>query len=121
MNKLIVMCPSQSVLNRTKNGTLSFSHHSKLFHFAFNNLCFELYEWELEKFVAYLNQLDVRYWETELSDSLHQRKIPIPVNTNHFIILINKQELEELKQLLTQKRTFQWLNAADIDYTFSEN
>lgn len=115
------MCPSQSILNRTKNGTLSFCHDSKLFHFAFNNLCFELYEWELEKFVAYLNQLDVGYWETELSDSLYQRKIPIPTNTNHLMILINAQELDELKRLLTQKKTFQWLCTADIDYAFTEN
>ena len=121
MNKILPMCLSHSVLNRTKNGTLSFCHHSKLFQFVFNNLCFELYEWELEKFVAFLDELDVGYWEEQLSNSLHQRKIPIPINTNHFIILINKQELEELKQLLTHKKSFQWLSVADIGYNFTEN
>lgn len=115
------MCPSQKILNQTKNGTLTFCHHSKLFQFVFNNLCFELYEWELKKFNSFLKDLDANYWEKQLSCSIHNRKISISVGTNHFIILVNRRELQELKQLLSNKRNFPWLNARDINYTIIEN
>ena len=115
------MCPSQKVLNQTKNGMFTYCEHSKLFQFVFNNLCFELYGWELEKFVEYLETLDVAYWEKQLESSLHSRKIPITVGKNHFIILINRRELEELKRLLIGKQSLKLLSSREIAHTLIYN
>lgn len=108
------MCPSQQILNQTKNGLFTYCEHSKLFQFVFNNLCFELYSWELEKFIGYIENLDIMFWEKELKSSLHSRKIPITVGHNHFIILMNRRELEELKRLLIGERSIKLLNVHEI-------
>lgn len=115
------MCPSQQILNQTKNGLFTYCESSKLFQFVFNNLCFELYGWELEKFMEYLENLDIAYWEKELKSSLHSRKIPITVGHNHFIILVNRQELEELKCLLMGERSIKFLNVHEIGGTLIYN
>ncbi|MEM1258864.1 MAG: DUF6686 family protein [Bacteroidota bacterium] len=115
------MCASQKLLKKTPHGTLTFCNQSKLFQFVFNNLCFELYEWELENFITFLNRLDVNYWEEELKCSLHQRKIPVSVGCSHFMILLNKQELNELRQLLSNDFTIDLLSSKEINYALTYN
>lgn len=115
------MCPSRNVLNQTKNGLFTYCEHSKLFQFVFNNLCFELYEWELEKFVDYIKSPDIPYWEYQLEHSPHQRKIPISVGHQHLIVLVNRRELEELKHLLTGNNPIKLLKLHEIDYSLIDN
>ncbi len=116
------MCSSIVVLNQTKNGMLTFCNRSKLFQLVFNNLCFEFYEWELNAFTSYVKSLDVGYWEKELQYWVHERKIPISVGQNHFIILVSKQEVYEIKNLLsTEKPEIDILHYKDINYRFIEN
>jgi hypothetical protein len=116
------MCPSSKILNQSKNGILTFCNESKLFQMVFNNLCFEFYEWELESFKSHLSELDLEYWEKTFKKSLHQRKIPISVGNKCFIILVNRQEISEIKSLLNiQKNPIKFLKLKDIDYTLLEN
>lgn len=115
------MCPDNKILSQSKNGLLSFSPNSKLFQLIFNNLCFELYEWELEKFKKYLWGLDVTYWELQLKSWVAPRKIPVEVGNKHLIVMVNKNELDELKTLLTGNNKLQLLTYKDIDYSFIEN
>jgi len=122
MNNLRFMCTSLQILNQTKNGTLTFCNRSKLFQLVFNNLCFELYEWELESFKSYIAQLDVSYWEKEFKNWIHERKIPISVGEKHFIIIVSQPEILEIKQLLTpESGKVKLLNHRDINYKFIEN
>lgn len=116
------MCPSSRILNQSKNGILTFCNDRKLFQMIFNNLCFEFYEWELEAFKSHISELDLEYWEKTLMSSLHQRKIPISVGNKHFIILVNRQEISEIKNLLSiHKNPLELLELKDIDYTSIEN
>ena len=116
------MCPSKKIVKRSKNGILTFCSSSKLFQLVYNNLCFELYEWELRVFKAHLDDLDVSYWEQQLQCVVHQKKIPISVGTKHFIILLAKEELLELRQLLKKKKEQELLlSASDIHYEYSAN
>lgn len=116
------MCRSLNTLSRSKNGILTFCNHSKLFQLIFNNLCFELYEWELEALKEYIGQLDIAYWESHLKNWAHQRKIPISVGKKHFIILVNREEVHEIMNLLSYEKTeIELLDYQDIDYQFIEN
>jgi len=101
---------------------LTFCTSSQLFQLVYNNLCFELYEWELKIFEEHLDTLDISYWEQQLQCTLHQKKIPISVGTKHFIILLAKQELLELQQLVQgKKQPARLLNFSDINYEFTAN
>ncbi|MGX1929525.1 DUF6686 family protein [Flagellimonas sp. 2504JD4-2] len=116
------MCESLKILNQTKNGTLTFCDKSKLFQLVYNNLCFELYEWELDSFKSYVSQLDISYWENEFKNWIHERKIPISVGQKHFIILVSKREIVEIKRLLTiNLQQVELLEYDDINYGFIEN
>ena len=116
------MCPTKKIVKRSKNGILTFCSSSKLFQLVYNNLCFELYEWELRAFKEHLDTLDVSYWERQLQCAVHQKKIPISVGTKHFIILLAKEELLELRQLLRKKKEPELLlSTNDIHYTYTVN
>ncbi|NKI32946.1 hypothetical protein HCU67_13395 [Muricauda sp. DJ-13] len=115
------MCPNHQLLNQSKNGTLSFCCQNKFFRLVFNNLCFELYEWELQKFKKYLHEIDVPYWEKRLAVSINSRRIPITIGCKHVMVLVNRHELFELQQLLENEQKMKWLGLKDIDYNFIEN
>ncbi|GGG49795.1 hypothetical protein GCM10011414_19490 [Croceivirga lutea] len=115
------MCSQFKVLKTSKNGLLTYCAASKLFQLVFNNLCFELYEWELKAFKEYLFEVDINYWEEQLSNSRNPRKIPLSVGAKHFIILLNQQELLELKTLLTTKNKVRLLKPTELVYEYSEN
>ena len=116
------MCNSLQILSQSKNGILTFCNQTKLFQLIFNNLCFELYEWELEAFKAYVDELDIPYWEDQLKHWTQKRKVPISVGKKHFIILVNKEEVHEIIHLLSVKKpSVKLLEYADIDYRFIEN
>lgn len=101
---------------------LTFCNRTKLFQLIYNNLCFELYEWELEALKEYIEQLDIPYWEKHLKHWSQQRKIPISVGKKHFIILVNKEEVTELLSLLRfEKQKVKLLSHEEIDYQFIEN
>ncbi len=116
------MCNSKKILSRSKNGILSFCNHSKLFRLVYNNLCFELYEWELEALKDYIDELDVTYWESCLKEWGHHRKIPLSVGRDHFIILLDREEVREVSLLLSPKSpALPLLHSRDINYDFLDN
>jgi hypothetical protein len=116
------MCKSLNIISQSKNGTVTFCNRSKLFQLIFNNLCFELYEWELEALKSYIEELDIAYWESQLKHWSQQRKIPISVGKKHFIILVNREEVAEILNLLSfEQSSIKFLKSKDIAYQFIEN
>ncbi|WP_394970662.1 DUF6686 family protein [uncultured Croceitalea sp.] len=116
------MCPSLKTISNSKNGILTYCNNSKLFQLVFNNLCFEFYEWELETFKKHITELDVVYWENQLICSQHQRKIPISIGHKCFIILVNREEVLEIKWLLKMdSKTTNILKSKDIEYPIFSN
>ncbi|WP_343485737.1 DUF6686 family protein [Allomuricauda sp. d1] len=116
------MCPSRKILNQSKNGTLTFCSHSKLFQVVYNNLCFEYYEWELDAFKKYIDTLDIKYWEEQLKCTFNHRKIPISLGLNHFIILVDRHEIHELKELLNiDNAAIHFIGYDEINYHLIEN
>jgi len=122
MAQFYFMCSYLNVMSRSKNGVLTFCNRTKLFQLIYNNLCFELYEWELDALKKYIEQLDIPYWEKQLKNWNQQRKIPISVGKKHFIILMNKEEICEILSLLNfEKQKVPLLSHDEIDYQFIEN
>ncbi len=116
------MCPSLKYLSTSKNGSLTYCNHSKLFQLTYNNLCFELYEWELDAFKEYLTQIDIAHWEQHFKNSVNSRKIPVPIGVKHFIIVLNQEELYEMKLLLNlEKNKINLLKFNEIQYRLIEN
>lgn len=116
------MCTSQKLIKQSKNGFLTFCTHSKLFQLVFNNLCFELYEWELETLKNHVQGINVAYWEKRFRCLPNTRKIPFSVDTKHFMIMFDKGEVLELKKLLNiEHYQIPFLRSYDIDYKFIEN
>ena len=120
--KYLAMCPSRKVIGQSKNGVITYCSHNNLFQLVFNNLCFELYEWEFDVFKKHVLSLDAAYWEEQMHCAVNHRKIPLSVGTKHFVILLSKRELLELKTLLkTPQKKVALLGVKDIDYTFIVN
>lgn len=116
------MCPSRKILNRSKNGVVTFCDRSKLFQLIYNNLCFELYEWELDALKKHISDLDVRYWEKQLKCFPSEKKIPITSGTKHLILLFGRNEILELRQLLNLgKNNIVFISHSEINYQFIEN
>lgn len=115
------MCPNKKILNQSKNGMLGYCPKSKLYQLIYNNLCFELYAWELDRFREYLSGLDITYWERELKTWISSRRIPIQVGTKHMVVMFNAKELNEILTLLGNKCRLPLLSLDEIDYPFIEN
>lgn len=115
------MCQRIKYLNQTQNGMLIQCSHSENYQLSFKNLNFNLTTIELESFRDFLLKTDADYWEREYENSIFEKKIPIPTLQTNFIILIDKQELIELINLLSFERRKEYLTFKDIKYPMSLN
>lgn len=75
-------------------------------HIEFKNLNFNFKEEEYWKFYSYIKNIDGNFCEDKNGNSNFTRKIILPVGSGNFNALLNKEELEEFKCLLSfQKNT----------------
>ena len=115
------MCQKIKYLNQTQNGMLIQCSHSENYQLIFKNLNFNLTAAELESFNVFLNKINADYWEVEYENSIFDKKIPIPTLQTNFIILIDRQELNELIQLVNFEEKKIYLSFSDIKYSLSLN
>lgn len=116
------MCPSFEIINSTANGMLTYCSHTRLIQLVFKNLCFEFYEQEYHSFVNYVYELKEDYLEKEYQNSIHPRKIPLDIGHLCFMVLLNKEELWELRSLFNGgEKPVVLLKASEIDYRMIEN
>ncbi|AUP80629.1 DUF6686 family protein [Flavivirga eckloniae] len=116
------MC-CQNTIAKNYSGQLSFCEDCQIYRLTFNNICIEFDEQEFSSFQMFLEAIDVDYWETKYERTAMGRKIPIQTIQHNLTIILNKQELEALKDLvmLKTKKPFNELSVIDIDYLFFLN
>lgn len=91
------------------------------YQLTFNNLNFNLTPFELEHFTNYLTAIDCSFWENEYENSIYERKIPIPTLQNNLMLLLNRQEVNELIALISLKKSEKLLQSKDINYRLNWN
>ena len=109
------MC-NLKIINRTSNGILLHCQHRDMYQLLFNNLTFDLSSIEMTSFSNYLEQIDIDYWETEYKHSIYEKKIPIPTLQTNFMILLERNEVNELLFLLDKPTSKEYLSVEDINY-----
>lgn len=115
------MCQRIKYLNQTQNGILIQCSHSESYQLIFKNLNFNLTTTELESFNDFLSKINADYWEEEYENSIFDKKIPIPTLQSNFIILIDREELNELIQLVNFEEKKVYLSFKDIKYPVNLN
>lgn len=112
------MCHNINVVNQTKSGIVVTCAECNHYQVLFKNLNFNFSLKEYSSFVKYLTSIDGEAWEHEYENSIYGKKIPIPTAQQNLMILLNIQELEELKRLLINKNLNKIKNVTlcDIDY-----
>jgi len=105
------------ILAKGKFGELVFCIKCKTYQFTFNNLFFQFTKQELNQFKKYLFDIDTEYWEYEFPCPLLKRNIPLPTIQNNLVLLFTKEEVIEMKRLLSVKQVrLQELTLNEIDY-----
>jgi hypothetical protein len=93
-----------SILYETKNGKVFKCGHCDKIHIEYKNLNFNFTEEQFNEFSDYLFTIDGWEWEAKNMDGPFIRKIIIPIGSYNFRILLNNQELIELKFLVMKGR-----------------
>ena len=89
-----------SVLSKTQHGQIFKCSKCTKIHIEYKNLNFNFNEKEFNHFAEYILSLDGREWEEKNENAPYERKIIIPIRHKNFHVLLNNEELNELKELL---------------------
>ena len=109
-------------LKRTKDGILLFCYHSEMYQLLFKNINFNLTLNELECFSKYISTIDEQYWLLEYRNSIYNKHIPIPSLQENLILLLDLNDLFELRELLNyQSKSIKFLSFREIDYKVMMN
>lgn len=93
------------IFNQTAHGKVFLCRSCKKIHVEFNNINFNFSKEEYLHFSKYINELNGDYWEKINTHSSYRRKILIPLDHRNYNLLLNKEELAELKILLSERAT----------------
>ncbi|PPK96574.1 hypothetical protein LY01_00397 [Nonlabens xylanidelens] len=117
------MCNKVKTLAKNKQGQLSYCTGCKVYKLIFNNLNFELYPKQFRNLRAYVNEIEVEYWEIKHDRMPMKRKIPIPSTQQNLTMMFDKHEIVLLKSLLNEEtvKPMETLAITDIDYTLFLN
>lgn len=110
-------------ITKIKNNQLTKCETCNVYHLIFNNIFLELSPIQLDNFKQYIIHIKIAFWEGKNLHTNLIRKIPIPTTQENLVIMFNKQEIEELKVLLSYKstRSYKLLKAKCIDYYSLQN
>ena len=87
---------------RNSNGQISYCKKCKIYYIKFNNILLELYIEEL----MYLRDLILNQeeWLARNKKLIKTETIPIPTLQENLILLFDKNQIEEFKELLFMKK-----------------
>ncbi|WP_422107904.1 DUF6686 family protein [Winogradskyella sp.] len=114
------------LLSKVKSGDLWYCKNCQSFHLVFNNLFLALNRGELKRLKSYIDGLEIDYWEHKYACSDLCRKIPLPTTQDNLVVMFNRQEVIELRHLLSflnknHEKKGLYLNVDDIDYNLILN
>ena len=90
------------IINQSENGQIFKCGSCQKIHVEYKNLNFNFEEKGFEHFVAYFLNLDGEYWEKRNAKNDFRRKIIVPIDHENVHVLLNNEELQELKTLLSK-------------------
>ena len=109
------------IICKSKNGQVFKCSTCKLIHFEYKNLNFNFTNEEYIHFSNYFLNLDGAQWELKNANCFFKRKIFVPAGRNNFNIILNNNELLELKALFSNTEINFNLPLNMFNYTFSNN
>ena len=118
------MCHNIKIIAKVKSGQLFMCSQCQTYHLEFNNIYLEFNKKEFEQFKSYILEIEMDYWECKYARSKIKRKIPIPSIQSNLVLMFKRQEIKELRVLLSgaSKDVFNtFLSLNDIDYTLILN
>lgn len=109
------------IISQTENGLVFRCPTCKLIHFEYKNLNFNFSKKEYQYFANYIFEIEGEYWEIKNANSHFKRKIFIPVGSNKFNIVLNNNELLELKNLFSKPAKNKKIPIEMFNSNFSNN
>jgi len=91
-----------NTLSRTENGNVFKCSGCSKIHIEYKNLNFNFNEKEYFDFAKYFKELDGSYWEKMNSHFPYRKKIIVPVGHSSLNVLLNNEEVQELKKLFSK-------------------
>ena len=90
-------------INQTENGKVFRCSGCNKIHIEYKNLNFNFDEEEYENFANYFMELDGPYWESVNTHVKFGKKIIVPVGHKNLNMLLDNDELQELKILFSRR------------------
>lgn len=114
------------VISKTENGHIFICAKCDMFHIEYKNLNFNFKNRkDYQSFANYFIKLKGEHWEGLNKEAHFKRKIIVPIGHKNFNVLLNNEELLELKQLFVEGGASQskgkTLNKLDVNYPYSLN
>jgi hypothetical protein len=108
-------------INQTENGSVFRCSGCSKIHIEYKNLNFNFSEKEYTDFAKYFKELDGSHWEKQNSQLPYRRKIIVPIGHNNINILLNSEELSELKSLFSKEMLVNFMKITSFDYQLYPN
>ena len=117
------MCHNIRIENQTKNGIVVTCTDCDKYQVLYKNLNFNFEQYEYDSFIKYLTGIDSESWEEEYKNSIYSKRIPIPTAQQNLMILVNSEELLELKRLLIKNKqcVIKGISFKEINYNMIYN
>ena len=109
------------VISQTENGQVFRCPTCRLIHFEYKNLNFNFTKNEYQHFANYFLKLKGEFWEIKNGNTYFKRKIFIPAGKNNFNIVLNNEELIELKELFSKQNKKSEIPLHLLNPNFSNN
>ncbi|MCT4590059.1 MAG: hypothetical protein N4A71_19695 [Carboxylicivirga sp.] len=89
------------IISQTRHGRVFICPSCDKVHIEFHNFLFSFNQEEFNHFKQCFSRMDGQYYEAINADIVYQRKIIVPIGHKHASMMLNRQELNELKRLLS--------------------
>lgn len=88
------------IINKTCFGLVFKCSRCNKIHIEFNNFNLNFSESEYKRFSEYIHNLDGKYWSEMNKGCIYRRKIRIPIGSSTICLMLDIEELQELRRLL---------------------